>query len=106
MPTVLIAELPGLTPDRRVVVRLDQSAPSAPRFELCEQHLANGIGWFDQRRLTLDSSQMAQLASLFGSMMRSAGGGSGSPSPEILSFTAPETPPMRHRPADRQAEAG
>jgi len=36
-------------------------------IELREQHYAEGIGWFDQRTLTLNSRQFKQLRMIFGS---------------------------------------
>lgn len=58
----ILATLDGSAPYQRVQVALVQRRDGRLAIDLCEQHYADGIGWFDQRSLALDSRQLGQLA--------------------------------------------
>jgi len=67
----VISTLAGATLGQRLVVGLE-SADSCGRLHvtLTEQNHADGIGWFDQRTLRLDSRQWSQLRTLFSAIDR------------------------------------
>jgi hypothetical protein len=56
----------GGTPHERVLVSAVQSADGELVVELLQQHYGPGIGWFNQRGLTLDSRQWRQLQAVLG----------------------------------------
>jgi hypothetical protein len=66
----VLAVLPGSRPNQRLQVALAQPEGSGLTIELYEQHYADGIGWFDQRRLSLEPTQFKQLQAVLG--MKSA----------------------------------
>jgi hypothetical protein len=104
MSSVVVGELTGRTRDRRIQVRLDQSNRLRPAIELREQHLAEGLGWFDQRCLTLDSNQISQLIGLLGGR-DVAGSLDSRPLLEILPFRGSPAIATRQSPAERRADA-
>lgn len=58
----ILATLDGSAPYQRVQVALVQRRDGRLAVDLCEQHYADGIGWFDQRSMALDPRQLRQLA--------------------------------------------
>jgi hypothetical protein len=61
-----LATLPGRAPHQRLQVELVQGRDGRLALELCEQDHAEGIGWFDQRTLQLDTRQLRHLKGLLG----------------------------------------
>ena len=57
----VLARLGGKGPSQRLEVGLSQGEDGRLLIDLREQHHAEGIGWFDQRRLELDPRQFQQL---------------------------------------------
>jgi hypothetical protein len=57
----VLATLGGKGPLQRLEVGLSQAEDGRLLIDLREQHHAEGIGWFDQRRLELDPRQFQQL---------------------------------------------
>jgi hypothetical protein len=57
----VLATLAGKGPSQRLQVSLSQGDDGRLLIDLREQHHAEGIGWFDQRRLELDPRQFQQL---------------------------------------------
>ena len=57
----ILATLGGRGPSQRLQVGLSQADDGRLLIDLREQHHAEGIGWFDQRRLELDPRQFQQL---------------------------------------------
>jgi hypothetical protein len=57
----VLATLGGKGPSQRLQVSLSQADDGRLLIDLREQHHAEGIGWFDQRRLELDPRQFQQL---------------------------------------------
>jgi hypothetical protein len=57
----VLATLGGKGPSQRLEVSLSQGEDGRLLIDLREQHHAEGIGWFDQRRLELDPLQFQQL---------------------------------------------
>ncbi len=62
----VLAVLPGHGPHQRLRVALVRGANGRRMIELREQHYAEGIGWFDQRTLSLDPRQFKQLRAILG----------------------------------------
>ncbi len=62
---VLLGELAGVVPGKRIRVVLDQSS-GISSIQLHEQHQADGLGWFDQRHVSLDADQVTQFLTLLG----------------------------------------
>ncbi len=60
----VLATLGGKRPWQRLEVGLSQGDDGRVLIDLREQHHAEGIGWFDQRRLELDPRQLQQLQAL------------------------------------------
>jgi hypothetical protein len=56
----------GSGPNERILVALRQSAEGSVAIELLQQHYGEGIGWFNQRSLSLDPLQLSQLQTLLG----------------------------------------
>ncbi len=61
-----LATLPGSQPEERLQVALTRGRDGRVVIDLREQHHADGLGWFDQRRLSLDPRQFRQLQALLG----------------------------------------
>src|SRR4051794_39951053 len=62
----VLAHLDGGSPHDRLQVSLVPRGDGRLAIDLCEQHYAEGIGWFDQRSLTLDPKQLSQLQAVLG----------------------------------------
>ncbi len=62
----VLATLSGKGPSQRLEVSLSQGDDGRLLIDLREQHHAEGIGWFDQRRLELDPLQFQQLQAVLG----------------------------------------
>jgi len=62
----ILATLPGSAPYQRLQVGLEQCGDGRLAIDLREQHFAEGIGWFDQRTLSLDPRQFQQLQAVLG----------------------------------------
>jgi hypothetical protein len=62
----VLATLPGGGPDQRLQVSLAQRGDGRLSIVLCEQHYAEGIGWFDQRTMGLEPRQLRQLQAVLG----------------------------------------
>lgn len=88
MPRKILQTLSGSTSCQRIQVCMDAAGPSGLQtITLIEQNHAQGIGWFDQRSMTLDLSQWKQLRSMFGSL--EADGPSPLPEPPRLTLRFP-----------------
>jgi hypothetical protein len=57
----VLATLGGRGPSQRLQVSLSQGEDGRLLIDMREQHHAEGIGWFDQRRLELDPRQFQEL---------------------------------------------
>ncbi len=62
----VLATLGGRAPAQRLQVSLVHADDGRLLIDLREQHYAEGIGWFDQRRLELDPRQFQQLQAVLG----------------------------------------
>jgi hypothetical protein len=62
----ILATLPGSAPYQRLQVGLEQRGDGGLAIDLREQHFAEGIGWFDQRTMSLDPRQFQQLQAVLG----------------------------------------
>ena len=62
----ILATLPGSAPYQRLQVGLEQRGDGHLAIDLREQYFAEGIGWFDQRTLSLDPRQFQQLQAVLG----------------------------------------
>src|SRR4051794_10945595 len=62
----VLAHLDGGSPQDRLQVALVQRGDGRLAIDLCQQHYAEGIGWFDQRSLALDPRQLRQLQAVLG----------------------------------------
>jgi hypothetical protein len=62
----LLATLPSSNAEERVVVVLVHSHTGETRAVLRQQNWAAGIGWYDQKSLALDPSQLRQLKAALG----------------------------------------
>jgi hypothetical protein len=85
-----LTTLAGSAPDQRVQVSLIQRRDGRVAIALCEQHYADGIGWFDQRTLSLDPRQLRQLSAVLnlnGSRLAEYE----SEAPAIVPFPVPST---------------
>lgn len=60
----LLTMLPGETPDRRISVAIVRGGDGSSRFLLNEEHYADGIGWYGQRAMELDATQLRALQNL------------------------------------------
>lgn len=94
----VLAMLPGARPHERLQVALVQSAGPGLMIELHEQHYAEGIGWFDQRTLSLDPSQFKMLQAVLG--MKSSAWSEPAEPPATIPFPGPADP------ADRRQAVG
>jgi hypothetical protein len=88
----LLAILGGREPSQRLQVSLSQADDGRLLIDLREQHHADGIGWFDQRRLELDPRQFQQLQAVLA--LKSA-------SIELTNVEAPATVPFPGPPPTR-----
>lgn len=61
---ILLAEIPSTDPDARIAVYLDVEGES--RLQLCQQNWAEGIGWFTQSAVELQTDQLAALRQALG----------------------------------------
>lgn len=61
-----LGELDGGRPDRRIEVVLRRPRHGRAVVELRDQHHAEGVGWYDQRVMTLDLDQLEGLGALLG----------------------------------------
>lgn len=62
----ILATLDGKGPFERLEIALIQDRAGRLRVDLREQHYAENIGWFDQRRIELDPRQLQQLQAVLG----------------------------------------
>ncbi len=62
----VLATFAGSEPHQRLQVALTQGSDGRLAIDLRDQHYAEGIGWFDQRTLTLDPRQFRQLKAVLG----------------------------------------
>jgi hypothetical protein len=95
MARMLLGYLDAATPGQRVEVALDEDRHGRATVELCEQHHGAGVGWFDQRRISIDARQWEQL-----SAMLQLGGAarvleSAASEPPVLAFPGPRATPTR-----------
>lgn len=62
----ILATLDGKGPFERLEIALIQDRSGRVLIDLREQHYADKIGWFDQRRMELDPRQFQQLQAVLG----------------------------------------
>ncbi len=86
----ILATLSGSGPHQRIEVGLVQRADGRLAIDLCEQHHAEGIGWFDQRTLALDPRQFRQLKAVLG-LNSSALAAFEDETPATIPFPGPST---------------
>ena len=78
-----LAALPGSHDCERLTVVLLQGEDGDSRVSLHQQTWAEGIGWYDQKRIDLDPEQLRQLRGVLGTpALRSAASRVASPRPE------------------------
>ncbi len=65
-PQILLADLPGSNPGERLRVAIGQAKDGRLTIDLREQHFAEGIGWYDQRTVSLEPSQFKRLQAVLG----------------------------------------
>lgn len=59
--SIVLATLSGSAPNERLQVSLVEDRHGRIGIDLRQQHFAEGIGWYDQRGLSLDARQWRQL---------------------------------------------
>jgi hypothetical protein len=92
----ILATLPGSAPYQRLQVGLEQRSDGRLAIDLCEQHFAEGIGWFDQRTLSLDPRQFQQLQAVLGLKAAHLVEDAAAEVPATIPFPGPRTiPPTR-----------
>jgi hypothetical protein len=96
-PSTVLAVLPGSAPYQRLQVGLSQGRDDRLSIDLREQHYAEGIGWFDQRTMTLEPRQFRQLQAVLGLKALDLASDADEP-PATLPFPGPRTAEPR-RPA-------
>jgi len=62
----LLATLPGSQSGDRLLVVLVQTKAGKSQLVLRQQSWAEGIGWYDQKSLSLDPHQLRQLKAVLG----------------------------------------
>jgi hypothetical protein len=62
-----LATIAGDSSCERIEVALRQGVDGDLSIELLQQHYGEGIGWFNQRSLTIDPRQWKQIQSILGS---------------------------------------
>src|SRR5262245_41534587 len=62
----ILTVLPGPGPHERVEVSLAPGRDGRLMIDLRQQHYAEGIGWFDQRTMSLEPAQFKQLQAALG----------------------------------------
>ena len=102
MARTVLATLPGSAPYQRLQVALEQVDQGGLMICLCEQHHAEGIGWFTQRSMQLEPRQWAQLQGVLGmSEARAALDADDEDAPATLPFPGPNSPQrFRHAVGD------
>jgi hypothetical protein len=93
----VLGTLGGRGPSQRLQVSLSQGDDGRLLIDLREQHHAEGIGWFDQRRLELDPRQFQQLQAVLG-LNADELTAAMQDEPATIPFPGPATEPVR-RPA-------
>ncbi len=97
----VLATIAGSEPHQRLQVALTQGGDGRLAIDLRDQHYAEGIGWFDQRTLSLDPRQFRQLKAVLG-MNASALAAFEDETPATIPFPGPSTPqPSRPAVGDR-----
>lgn len=92
MARTVLATLPGSGPCQRLQVALEQGDDGLT-ISLCEQHHAEGIGWFTQRSMQLEPRQWAQLQGVLGtSEAKAAIDADDEIAPATLAFPGPDDP--------------
>ena len=84
----VLAEIPGKTRNEQILVCLAGPAGETWKIELHQQRWAEGIGWYDQKVISLEPSQWRSLQQLLAS-----------PPPVVPADAVepPATVPFRHR---------
>src|SRR5262245_44382412 len=90
---IVLGTVSGRMPLERVELAVQQDARGLT-FELCEQHYADGIGWFDQRSIELDSRQLREIQTLLGQKPSSVLEAT-TPAPATLPYPGPLDRPSR-----------
>ncbi|MGE3821486.1 MAG: hypothetical protein AB7I30_18910 [Isosphaeraceae bacterium] len=62
----VLGMIAGREPQQRLEVSLRQGGDGRLTIDLREQHHAEGIGWFDQRTLELEPSQLRRIQAMLG----------------------------------------
>lgn len=97
----ILATLDGKGPFERLEIALVQDRAGRLLIDLREQHYADKIGWFDQRRLELNPRQLQQLQEALGRRTTALAEAVAAPeadAPATIPFPGPSTPPA-HRAA-------
>ena len=66
----VLAEVPGKTRNEQLLVCLAGPAGETWKIELHQQRWAEGIGWYDQKVISLEPSQWRSLQQLLASPVR------------------------------------
>lgn len=91
----VLASLPGSAPHHRLQVALGQRPDGSLRIDLREQHYAEGIGWFDQRTLSLEPRQFQQLQAVLGLKAGSLLEAAEAQAPATIPFPGPRSAEVR-----------
>ncbi|WZO99418.1 hypothetical protein EP7_001024 [Isosphaeraceae bacterium EP7] len=94
----VLGTIGGTAPEQRVEVSLVARRGGGLTIDLCEQHFAEGIGWYDQRSFALDPQQFRQIQAMLGLSSRQLEQAS-QESPATLPFPGPSEVGEYSRPA-------
>jgi hypothetical protein len=85
----VLATIAGSGPCERLEVALVRKGDGRVAIDLREQHHAEGIGWFDQRGMTLDPRQFRQLQSVLKLDLMPLMGEVDEDGPNVIPFPGP-----------------
>jgi hypothetical protein len=94
--SVPLATIAGTRPNQRLLVAIAQGDDGRTTIELREQHYGEGVGWFDQRTVTLDPREWQQLQTILGAAPESASiAAEAARVPAVIPFRTMTDPPRR-----------
>jgi hypothetical protein len=94
----ILTVLPGPGPHERLAVALVPARDGRLMIDLCQQHYAEGIGWFDQRTLSLEPAQFKRLQAALGLKAAAWDDSDSDEPPATIAFPGPSDRGVR-RPA-------
>lgn len=91
-----LATVAGIRSNQRLVISIIQGELGRSSIEIREQHHGDGVGWFDQRTMTLDPREWQQLQQILGAAPEAAMlMAEAATAPEIIPFQVIPQPPRR-----------